>query len=56
MAISQACYATGENNERAVLKSLLGELDLECVLIQADAFHTQRTFFNSSRTRGLTSS
>ena len=27
VAISQACYATGENHERAVLKTLLGELD-----------------------------
>jgi hypothetical protein len=40
VAISQACYATGENHERAVLKKLLGELDLEGVLIQADALHT----------------
>ena len=36
VAIAQACYATGENHERAVLKKLLGELDLEGVLIQAD--------------------
>jgi hypothetical protein len=50
-AISQACYATGENHERAVLRQLLGELDLEGVLIQADALHTQRPFFGSSRSR-----
>ena len=56
VAISQACYATGENHERAVLKTLLGELDLEDVLIQADALHTQRPFFNSSRSREPTSS
>jgi len=56
VAISQACYDTGENHERAVLKQLLGELDLEGVLIQADALHTQRPFFNSSRSRGPTSS
>ena len=55
VAISQACYPTGENHERAVLKALLGELDLEGVLIQADALHTQRPFFNSSRSRGPTS-
>jgi hypothetical protein len=36
--------ATGENHERAVLKTLLGELDLEGVLIQADALHSQRPF------------
>ena len=56
VAISQACYATGDNHERAVLRQLLGELDLESVLIQADALHTQRPFFGSSRSRGPTSS
>jgi hypothetical protein len=64
VAISQACYATGANHERAVLKQLLGELDLEGVLIQAvgEAFsegvalHTQKPFFNSSPSRGPTSS
>ncbi len=56
VAISQACYATGENHERAVLRQLLGELDLEGVLIQVDALHTQRPFFGSSRSRGPTSS
>jgi len=56
VAISQACYANGPNHERAVLRQLLGELDLEGVLIQADALHTQNPFFNSSRSRGPTSS
>jgi hypothetical protein len=56
VAISQACYATGDNHERAVLRQLLGELDLEGVLIQADALHTQRPFFGNSRSRGPTSS
>jgi hypothetical protein len=55
VAISQACYATGENHERAVLRQLLGELDLEGVLIQADTLHTQQPFFGSSRSRGPTS-
>ena len=55
LAISQACYATGENHERAVLKKLLGELDLEGLLIQADALHTQKPFFDSSRSRAPTS-
>jgi hypothetical protein len=55
VAISQACYATVENHERAVLRQLLGELDLEDMLIQADALHTQRPFFGSSRSRGPTS-
>lgn len=51
VAISQACYATVENHERAVLRQLLGELDLEGVLNQVDALHTQRPFFGSSRSR-----
>jgi len=54
VAICQACYATCENHERAVLKQVLGELDLEGVLIQADALHTQKPFFGSSRSRGPT--
>ena len=55
VAISQACYAIGNNYERAVLRQLLGELDLDGVLIQADALHTQKPFFCSSRSRGPTS-
>ena len=55
VAIAQACYATGENHERAVLRQRLGELDLEGALVQADALHTQQPFFNSSRSRGPTS-
>ncbi|MFN9695400.1 MAG: hypothetical protein ACK550_16655 [Synechococcaceae cyanobacterium] len=56
VAISQVCHPTGENHEGAVLKKLLGELDLEGVVIQADAPHTQQPFFISSRSRGPTSS
>ena len=56
VAIAQACYATGENHERAVLQKLLEDLDLEGVLIQADALHTQQAFFGSSQSRGPTSS
>jgi hypothetical protein len=56
VAISQACYATDHNHERAVLRQLLGELDLDGVLIQADALHTQKPFFDSSRRRRPTSS
>ena len=54
-AISQACHATGVNHELAVLRQLLGELELEGVLIQADALHTQQPVFNSSGRRGPTS-
>ena len=56
VAISKACYATGENHERAVLKTLLGELDLQGLLIQADTLHTQKPLFNSPSSRAPTSS
>jgi len=56
VAISQTCYATCGKHERAVPKQLLGELDLEGVLIQADALHTQKPFFGISRSRVPTSS
>ncbi len=49
LAIAQGCYATTQGNEHAELKKLLGELDLEGVLTQADALHTHKAFFDSSR-------
>jgi len=55
-AIAQATFDTLENHERAVLRELLSSMDLEGVLIQADALHTQKPFFGSSRSRGPTSS
>ena len=55
VSISQACYSTGENHERPVLRQLLGELDLEVVLIQDDALHTQKPFSGNSRSREPTS-
>jgi len=41
-------HATGVNHERAVLQKLLGKLDLEGVLIQADALHTQQAFLSNT--------
>ncbi|MCP9848317.1 hypothetical protein [Cyanobium sp. Morenito 9A2] len=55
VAISQSCNATGENHERAVLRQRLGRLDLEGVLIQADALHTQKPSFDRFRNKGPTS-
>lgn len=55
VAIGQACYATGGDHERAVLRQLPGELDLEGILINANALHTQRPFFGSFMSRGSTS-
>jgi predicted transposase YbfD/YdcC len=43
-AIAQATFDTRENHERAVLQELLSTMDLEGVLIQADALHTQKPF------------
>ena len=54
--IAQACYATTENHERSVLQKLVGELDLEGVLIQADALHTTQSFFAGASPRGPTCS
>ena len=45
LAISQACYATVENHERAVLKQLLGELDLQGLLNPAGCPAHSETFF-----------
>ncbi len=55
-AIAQSTFDTLENHERAVLRELLSSMDLEGVLIQADALHTQKPFIGSSRSRGPTSS
>ena len=54
--IAQATFDTRENHERVVLRELLSTMDLEGVLIEADALHTQKPFFGSSRSRGPTSS
>ncbi len=40
--------------ERAALKELLSTLDLDGVLIQADALHSTRPFFNGARSRAPT--
>ena len=52
VAISQACYAPSDHPERAVLRELLGELDLEGGLIQADALHTKSRFSTAPRAGG----
>ena len=64
VALAQKAYDTGESSERAALKELLSTLDLEGVLIQADALHTTQAFFTgatpsekpSATPRGPTSS
>jgi len=56
VALAQTTYDTGESSERAALKELLSTLDLEGVLIQADALHTTRPFFSGAWSRGPTCS
>lgn len=56
VALAQKAYDTGESSERAALKELLSTLELEGVLIQADALHTTQAFFTGASVRGPTSS
>jgi hypothetical protein len=56
LAIAQTSFDTGESHERAALKALLGTLELEGVLIQADALHTSPAFFSSPPSRAPTCS
>ncbi len=56
VAMTQTTYDTGESGERGALKKLLITLELEGVLIQADALHTTRPFFSGARCRGPTCS
>jgi hypothetical protein len=56
VAIAQKAYDTHESSERAALKELLSSLDLEGVLIQADALHTTQSFFAGASPRGPTCS
>ena len=55
VALAQTTYDTGESSERG-LKELLSTLELEGVLIQADALHTTRPFFSGAWSRGPTCS
>jgi hypothetical protein len=54
--IAQTSFDTGESHQRAGLKFLLSTLELEGVLIHADALHTSSAFFNPPPSRDPTSS
>jgi len=54
VALAQKAYDTSDSSERAALKELLSTLDLEGVLIQADALHTTQAFFTGASPRGPT--
>ena len=56
VAIAQTSFDTGESHERAALKALLSTLELDGVLIQADALHSSPAFFNSPPSRAPTCS
>ena len=54
VALAQKAYDTHESSERAALKELLSGMDLEGVVIQADALHTTQAFFDGALPRGPT--
>ena len=54
VALAQATYDTHDSSEKAALKELLSSLDLNGVLIQADALHTTQAFFAGAWSRGPT--
>ena len=56
VAIAQTSFDTGESHEHAALTALLSTLELEGVLIQADALHTSPEFFSSPPSRAPTCS
>jgi hypothetical protein len=56
VALAQKTYDNHESSERTALKELLGTLELDGVLIQADALHTTQAFFDGAWSRGPTSS
>ena len=51
VAIAQTSFDTGESHERAALRALLSTLELEGVLLQADALHTSPAVFNTPPSR-----
>jgi hypothetical protein len=55
VALAQRTYETHESREKATFKELLSGLDIEGVLIQADALHTKQAFFAGAWDREPTS-
>ena len=55
VAIAQSTYATDAGGEIAALRQLLERVELEGLLVQADALHANRGFFSTSRTVAPTS-
>ncbi len=56
VVLAQKSYDTHESSERAALKELLTSLDLDGVLIQADALYTTLAFFDGATASQKTAS
>ena len=54
VALAPKAYDTHESSERAALKELLSGLELEGVVIHANALHTTQSFFDGASPRGPT--
>ncbi len=55
VAIAQTTYATDAGSETLALRQLLEAIELEGVLVQADALHANRPFSFSSPSAAPTS-
>jgi hypothetical protein len=55
VAIAQSTYATDTGGEIAALRQLLDRVELEGLLVQADALHANRGFFSTSSSVAPTS-
>jgi hypothetical protein len=55
VAIAQNIYATDAGGEIAALRQLLDRVELEGLLVQADALHANRPFFSTSNSVAPTS-
>ena len=55
MAIAQTTYATDTGGEIQALRQLLEAVELEGVLVQADALHAKRPFSSTSPSGAPTS-
>ena len=55
VAIAQNTYATDAGGEIAALRQLLDRVELEGLVVQADALHANRPFSSTSRSGAQTS-
>ena len=55
MAIAQTTYATDASGEILALRQMMEAVELEGVLVQADALHANRLFCSTSPSATLTS-